>query len=60
MPLELDPPQPDAVAAAVERLLAGGRPLPDPWWAAGIAEALRSDDGAAPQDAGSRAGIVEA
>jgi hypothetical protein len=60
MPLELDPPQPDAVTAAVERLLAAGEPLRDPWWAAGIAEALRGDDGAAAQDAGGGAGVVEA
>ena len=45
MRIELDPGQPDAVARAVASLLdAGERPV-DPWWAAGLDEAL----GAAPE-----------
>jgi hypothetical protein len=41
--LELDPEQPPAIARAVGDLLAGGRGEPDPWWQAGIEEALDSD-----------------
>jgi hypothetical protein len=38
--LVLDPEQPDEVAAAVEKLVAE-RPRPvDPWWRAGVREAL--------------------
>jgi hypothetical protein len=59
MPLELDPAQPEAVAAAVERLLAGARAAVDPWWAAGVAEALRGGDGAPAEDAWGGAGVVE-
>jgi hypothetical protein len=58
--LELDPPQPEAVAAALERLLADeGVAAVDPWWAAGLAETLGSGDSAAAQDARSGAGVVE-
>lgn len=60
MPVRLDPPQDEAVVAAVERLLAADDGLPDPWWAAGVAEALRSGDGSAAQDAWGGAGVVEA
>jgi len=59
MPLSFEPPQPEPVAAAIERL-AGGREDPvDPWWAAGLAESLRSWDGPAPEEAWSGAGVVE-
>jgi len=37
--VELDPEQPEAVGAAVEELLQAGSE-PDPWWQAGIDEAL--------------------
>ena len=57
--MSLDPPQDDAVAAAIEGLLAGGEGAADPWWAAGLAEALRGGDGAAAQDAWRGAGVVE-
>jgi hypothetical protein len=60
MALELDPPQPPEVTATVERLLAQPGAGPDPWWAAGVAEALRGDDGPAAQDARGGAGVVEA
>ena len=39
-PLELEPGQPQAVAAAITKLLAQAEPRIDPWWAAGIEEAL--------------------
>jgi hypothetical protein len=38
--LELDPPQPPAVAAAVAALLAEDGGQPDPWWQAGVDAAL--------------------
>jgi hypothetical protein len=58
--LELDPAQPEAVASAIERLLGvAAADAVDPWWAAGLAEALGSGDGAAAQDARSGAGVVE-
>ena len=59
MTLELDPPQPRPVAAAIERLLVEAAPPVDPWWAAGLAEALRSREGAPTQDAWGGAGVVE-
>ncbi len=59
MPLELDPAQPEPVVAAVERLLAGPLAGVDPWWAAGVAEALRGGDGAPAEDARGGAGVVE-
>jgi hypothetical protein len=40
MDVELDPPQPAPVAEAVAEALAGGPAQPDPWWRAGIDEAL--------------------
>jgi hypothetical protein len=40
MELELTPVQPLAVAEAVAALLVGPEPVPDPWWQAGIDEAL--------------------
>ena len=60
VPLELDPPQPAAVAATLEQLL--GRDGPeavDPWWAAGLADALRGGDGPPAEDAWGGAGVVE-
>jgi hypothetical protein len=59
--VELDPPQPEAVVAALERLLLAdeGVAAVDPWWAAGLAETLGSGDGAAAQDARGGAGVVE-
>ena len=38
--VELDPEQPEPVARAVEELLRGADREPDPWWQAGIDEAL--------------------
>jgi hypothetical protein len=43
MALELDPDQPPAIARLVDELLAAGQGEPDPWWHAGIEEALDSD-----------------
>jgi hypothetical protein len=40
--LELVPEQPPAVAEAVAALLAVPEPVPDPWWQAGIDEALEA------------------
>jgi hypothetical protein len=37
---ELEPPQPDEVAKVIGDLAAGDDPAPDPWWRAGIEEAL--------------------
>jgi hypothetical protein len=42
MPSELDPPQPEPVAEAIAEALAEPAPAPDPWWQAGIEEALGS------------------
>ena len=39
---ELEPPQPSEVVAAVKSLLAEPDGAPDPWWQAGIEEALGS------------------
>ena len=57
--LELNPPQPDEIVRAVEQLVAETRPASDPWWAAGIAEALGSGDSPAAQDAWRGAGVIE-
>jgi len=52
--LEVDPDQPPAVVRAIGDLL-GGRREPDPWWQAGIDEALGADEpGAAQTDAVAR------
>ena len=59
MALELDPAQPEPVAAAIERLLAGPEPRVDPWWEAGLAEALRGGHGAPTEDSRGGAGVVE-
>jgi hypothetical protein len=42
MDLDLSPDQPDAVAAAIEQLVAQPPPVPDPWWQAGLEEALET------------------
>jgi hypothetical protein len=59
VPLELDPPQPEAVARAIEMLLGEHGSAPGAWWTGGIEYDLRRDDGPAAQDAGGRTGIVE-
>ena len=60
MPLELDPPQPERVEAMLERLLGADRAEgADPWWAAGLAEALGSGNGPAAEDPWGGAGVVE-
>jgi hypothetical protein len=41
--LELRPEQPPAVERALAELLDGSRPPVDPWWRAGIEEALGSN-----------------
>lgn len=38
--VELEPEQPEEVSRAVEELLAERAPAPDPWWQAGIEEAI--------------------
>ncbi|HST16797.1 MAG TPA: hypothetical protein VLK36_03955 [Gaiellaceae bacterium] len=43
MALELDPEQPPAIARLVGALVEAGHGEPDPWWQAGIDEALASD-----------------
>jgi len=43
MALELEPEQPPAITRVVVDLLAGGHGKPDPWWQAGIDEALDLD-----------------
>jgi hypothetical protein len=57
--LELDPPQPGPVVEAIARLLAAGEAGVDPWWEAGLAEALRGGDGPPAQDARGGTGVVE-
>jgi hypothetical protein len=59
MSLDLDPPQPEPVEQAIEHLLGVKKPAVDPWWAAGIDEALGRDDGAAAQDARGGPGVIE-
>ena len=59
MSLDLDPPQQEPVEQAIERLLRVKEPAVDPWWAAGLDEALGRHDRAAAQDAGGRPGVVE-
>jgi len=43
--VELEPPQPVTVADAVAELLGSGELRPDPWWQAGLDEALAIEDG---------------
>jgi hypothetical protein len=57
--LEVDPAQPEPVAAAIERLLSDGRDDVDPWWGAGVAEALRRDDGPPAEDSWGGPGVIE-
>ena len=45
---ETDPPQPREVTRAIAEALATEEAGPDPWWQAGIEEALESDGRAAP------------
>jgi hypothetical protein len=40
MDVDLSPEQPEQVEAAIARLLDAGPGEPDPWWQAGIDEAL--------------------
>ena len=40
MEVELTPEQPDEVVRAVKSALEAEKPAPDPWWQAGIDEAL--------------------
>ncbi|HEY3961235.1 MAG TPA: hypothetical protein VGL84_01800 [Gaiellaceae bacterium] len=40
MDVELEPQQPDEVAKEVAALLTASEQAPDPWWQAGIDEAL--------------------
>jgi hypothetical protein len=42
--LELEPPQPEPVVAAVDELLRDERTV-DPWWQAGVDDALESATG---------------
>jgi hypothetical protein len=42
MDVELDPEQPPEIARAVRALLLQGGVAPDPWWQAGLEEALDS------------------
>jgi hypothetical protein len=42
MDVELDPPQPEPVALAVAQALAAAEHGLNPWWEAGIQEALGS------------------
>jgi hypothetical protein len=57
--LELTPKQPPAVAGAVAALLAGPKQTSDPWWQAGIDDALGADDGTSAEDPRGRARVVE-
>jgi hypothetical protein len=38
--VDLDPPQPEPVAQALVEVLAEPEQRPDPWWQAGLDEAL--------------------
>ncbi len=40
MNLELEPEQPPEVERAIAETLQGREPRPDPWWQAGVDEAL--------------------
>ena len=40
MDVELDPPQPPEIARAIAEAAAERAPAADPWWQAGIEEAL--------------------
>jgi hypothetical protein len=58
MELELEPAQRPEVVDAIARALAGAVAEPDPWWQAGLEEALRGDR-PAPEHPGSGARVVE-
>ena len=49
MELELTPVQPPEIAEAVADALGTAPPRPDPWWEAGIEEALYGDATARPR-----------
>jgi len=59
MKLDLAPSQPMSVEQAIERLLTDEQLSINPWWAAGLEEALGSDDGAPAQDAWGGPRVVE-
>lgn len=42
MDVELTPPQPPQIGAAVAAALDDEAPAPDPWWEAGIRDALET------------------
>jgi hypothetical protein len=42
--VETTPPQPDEVEAAIARALVEAPAEPDPWWQAGIDEALAQEE----------------
>ena len=42
MDLEIAPEQPESVVAAVEAVLSASTQEPDPWWQAGLEEALET------------------
>ena len=44
MELELDPPQRPEIVEALGELLDGAARPPDPWWQAGLADALEPFD----------------
>jgi hypothetical protein len=52
--VELDPEQPGAVQAAVRALLASGGGVADPWWQAGLEDALAAADAAGQGDTTAR------
>jgi hypothetical protein len=41
--VELDPGQPEPVTRAIQELLRSDQREPDPWWEAGVNEALGND-----------------
>jgi len=43
MAIELDPAQPAEIAQTIEALLVDARSEPDPWWRAGLVDALADD-----------------
>ena len=59
MKLDLAPSQPMSVEQAIERLLTDEQLSINPWWVAGVEEALGSDDGAPAQDAWGGPRVVE-
>jgi hypothetical protein len=57
MELEIEPVQPPEVAEAIVRVLRAATE-PDPWWQAGLEEALRNEGPVAEHPRGG-AGVVE-